>query len=124
MNQIYLENENKSFTDTTVQALSVLMLQGKQLVKRLPQDTKNTSFSHTTVHTFCVPMLQVRQLVKTVLPFHAMGFKNHRAVPAGAAPGLKVLEGCARVLLQTIYLEGYSLGLEVRVEVMPKASFV
>ncbi|DBA73503.1 TPA: hypothetical protein ACH3X1_011529 [Trebouxia sp. C0004] len=59
---------------------------------------------------------QVRQLVKTVLPFHAMGFKNHRAVPAGAAPGLKVLEGCARVLLQTIYLEGYSLGLEVRVE--------
>ena len=62
-------------------------------------------------------MLQVRQLVKTVLPFHAMGFKNHRAVPCGAAPGLKVLEGCARVLLQTIYLEGYSLGLEVRVEV-------
>ena len=62
-------------------------------------------------------MLQVRQLVKTVLPFHAMGFKNHRAVPAGAAPGLKVLEGCARVLLQTIYLEGYSLGLEVQVEV-------
>ncbi|KAL0043308.1 hypothetical protein WJX79_001115 [Trebouxia sp. C0005] len=59
---------------------------------------------------------QVRRLVKTVLPFHAMGFKNHRAVPAGAAPGLKVLEGCARVLLQTIYLEGYSLGLEVRVE--------
>ncbi len=65
-------------------------------------------------------MLQVRQLVKTVLPFHAMGFKNHRAVPAGAAPGLKVLEGCARVLLQTIYLEGYSLDLEVRVEVAHK----
>ena len=62
-------------------------------------------------------MLQVRQLVKTVLPFHAMGFKNHRAVPTEAAPGLKVLEGCARVLLQTISLEGYSLGLEVRVEV-------
>jgi len=89
----------------------------RQLVQRLIQDSKNTRFTHTTVHIFCVPMLQVRQLVKTVLPFHAMGFKNHRAVPAGAAPGLKVLEGCARVLLQTIYLEGYSLGLEVRVEV-------
>ncbi len=50
--EIDLENENKSFTDTTVQTLSVLMLQGKQLVKRLTQDTKNTSFSHTTVHTF------------------------------------------------------------------------
>lgn len=67
---------------------------------------------------------QVRQLVKTVLPFHAMGFKNHRAVPAGAAPGLKVLEGCARVLLQTIYLEGYSLGLEVRVEGRDRKSVV
>ena len=61
--------------------------------------------------------MQVRQLVKTVLPFHAMGFKNHRAVPVSAAPGLKVLEGCARVLLQTINLEGYNLGLQVRVEV-------
>ena len=61
--------------------------------------------------------VQVRQLVKTVHPFHAMGFKNHRAVPVGAAPGLKVLEGCAKVLLQTIMLEGYACGLQVRVEV-------
>ena len=60
---------------------------------------------------------QVRQLVRTVQAFHAMGFKNHRAVPVGAAPGLKVLEGCARVLLQTIMLEGYASDLEVRVEV-------
>ena len=79
---------------------------------------ENNFYTHThTPSDICIAMLQVRQLVKTVLPFHAMGFKNHRAVPAGAAPGLKVLEGCARVLLQTIYLEGYSLGLEVQVEV-------
>lgn len=63
--------------------------------------------------------VQVRQLVRTVQPFHAMGFKNHRAVPLGAAPGLKVLEGCARLLLQTVMLEGYASGLEVRVEVRP-----
>ncbi|KAL3147107.1 hypothetical protein ABBQ38_015063 [Trebouxia sp. C0009 RCD-2024] len=59
---------------------------------------------------------RVRQLVKTVQPFHAMGFKNHRAVPAGAAPGLKVLGGCAQLLLQTIMLEGYAAGLDVRIE--------
>lgn len=63
--------------------------------------------------------VQVRQLVGSVQPFHAMGFKNHRAVPLGAAPGLKVLEGCARLLLHTIMLEGYASGLEVRVEVRP-----
>lgn len=61
--------------------------------------------------------VQVRQLVGTVHPFHDMGFKNHRAVPLGAAPGLKVLEGCARLLLHTIMLEGYASDLEVRVEV-------
>lgn len=65
----------------------------------------------TSIITFME--VQVRQLVRTVHPFHAMGFKNHRAVPVGAAPGLKVLEGCARVLLQTIMLEGYASDLEV-----------
>ena len=67
---------------------------------------------------------QVRQLVKSVLPFHAMGFKNHRAVPVGATPGLKVLEGCACVLLQTISLEGYASGLEVRMEVCHPSYFM
>ena len=61
--------------------------------------------------------VQVRQLVQTVLPFHAMAFKNHRAVPTAASPGLRVLERCARMLLQTINLEGYATGPEVRVEV-------
>lgn len=62
--------------------------------------------------------------MKTVQPFHAMGFKNHRAVPGGAAPGLKVLGGCAQLLLQTIMLEGYAAGLDVRIEVsMPPHTY-
>lgn len=58
---------------------------------------------------------QVRKLVHSVLPFSAMGFKNHRAVPANAAR-LEVLQGCARLLLIEIQREGYAAGLKVSVQ--------
>ena len=51
-----------------------------------------------------------------MLPFSAMGFKNHRAVPANAAR-LEVLQGCARLLLIEIQREGYAAGLKVSVQV-------
>ena len=65
--------------------------------------------------------MQVRHIVKTVLPFDVMGFKDHRAVPAGAPPGLRVLQGCAQILLQDILLGSYLAGLDIRMEVMPVA---
>lgn len=54
--------------------------------------------------------------MSSVLPFSAMGFKNHRAVPANAAR-LEVLQGCARLLLIEIQREGYAAGLKVSVQV-------
>ena len=55
-------------------------------------------------------------MVSSVLPFSAMAFKNHRAVPANAAR-LEVLQGCARLLLIDIQREGYAAGLKVSVQV-------
>ena len=52
----------------------------------------------------------------SVLPFSAMGFKDHRAVPAGAGR-LEVLQGCARLLLIEIQRESYAAGLKVQVQV-------
>ena len=60
--------------------------------------------------------MQVQRLVSSVLPFGAMGFKDHRAVPAGSAR-LEVLQGCARLLLIEIQREGYAAGLQVQVQV-------
>ena len=61
-------------------------------------------------------MSQARRLVSSVLPFSAMGFKNHRVVPANAVR-LEVLQGCARLLLIEIQREGYAAGLKVSVQV-------
>ena len=62
--------------------------------------------------------MQVQRLVSSVLPFGAMGFKDHRAVPAGSAR-LEVLQACARLLLIEVQREGYAAGLKVQVQVSP-----
>ena len=62
-------------------------------------------------------LLQVRHIVQTVLPFNTVVFKDYRALPSGAAPGLSVLQGCAQVLMQNILLDSYLAGLEIRMEV-------
>ena len=62
-------------------------------------------------------LLQVRHIVQTVLPFNTMVFKDYRALPSGAAPGLSVLQGCAQVLMQNILLDSYLAGLDIRMEV-------
>ena len=60
---------------------------------------------------------QARDLLRTVQPFDARMFKTHRSIAPGARRGLEVLEECARLLLQELRLEGYALGLSVKVQV-------
>ncbi len=61
--------------------------------------------------------LQARELLRTVQPFDARMFKTHRSIAPGTRRGLEVLEECARLLLQELRLEGYALGLTVKVQV-------
>lgn len=61
--------------------------------------------------------LQARELLRTVQPFDARMFKTHRSIAPGTRRGLEVLEECARLLLQELRLEGYALGLNVKVQV-------
>ena len=71
----------------------------------------------------CACDLQVRELIRTVQPFDARMFKTHRSIAPGTRRGLEVLEECARLLLQELRLEGYALGLSVKVQVHGPAKF-
>ena len=59
----------------------------------------------------------MKKLIGTVQPFDARMFKTHRSIAPGTRRGLEVLEECARLLLQELRLEGYALGLSVKVQV-------
>jgi len=57
---------------------------------------------------------QIKELIESVLPFDASTFDAETLkAPPGVKRGLEVLQGCAKLLLQEITLEGCSSGLEV-----------
>lgn len=85
------------------------------------EDSSSTSRSSSSAAT-CppkVPVLtgdqcQLKELIESVLPFDASTFDAETLkAPPGVKRGLEVLQGCAKLLLQEITLEGCSSGLEV-----------
>ena len=81
--------------------------------------TQKVSSSVAAVCIPNVPVLtedqqQIKKLIESVLPFDGSTFdaETLKALP-GVKRGLEVLQGCAKLLLQEITLEGCSSGLEV-----------